>query len=325
MGARSDLIEHIRRLLSHAGFAVSDRYTVRPISFDMVARRDDTLLVLKVLGNADALGERVAHELRVLARFLKASPLLVAERSGTGPLEDGVVYQHRGVPVITLGTLREHLVENAAPMAYASPGGLYVNLRREMLRMIRVQRSLSLGLLAQVAGVSRRAIQMYEEGMHATIDSALRLEEFLHESLVEPINPFRPFPERVAAAHEDEPSLEGMAEFESTVLTMLRDLGFRVVPTQQSPFAAVTQNPTETILTGVERKDPSDENRARILASVKSVAETDAMYVTSRDTDRVQVQGTPLVRRKELDKMRDPDELVTLLRERRKRAAEAPK
>lgn len=291
----------------------------------MVARRDDTLLVLKVLGNADALGERVAHELRVLARFLNASPLLVAERSGTGGLEDGVLYEHRGVPAITLGTLREHLLENAAPVAYASPGGLYVNLRREFLHMIRVQRSLSLGLLAQVAGVSRRAIQMYEDGMHATIDSALRLEEFLQESIVEPINPFRPFPDRVQRAQDDAPSLEGLAEFESTVLSMLRGLGFRVVPTQQSPFAAVTQNPTETILTGVERKDPTDENRARILSSVKSVAETDAMYVTSRDTDRVQVQGTPLVRRKELEGMRDPDELMTLLRERRKRTPEAPR
>src|SRR5688572_29502207 len=147
MSLRPELIEQVRQLLSSTGFAVSERCSLRPISFDMVARRDNRLLVVKILGNADALGDRVARELRILAKFLDAAPLLVAQRSGAGALEDGVLYNHRGIPVITFGTLREHLVENSGAVAYASPGGLFVNLRQDVLRMVRAQRSLSLGIL----------------------------------------------------------------------------------------------------------------------------------------------------------------------------------
>lgn len=319
MGSRNDLIERVRDLLTRAGFYTSERCNLRPISFDLVARRDSRLLIVKVLGNADALGDRVAHELRVLARFLQASPLVVAERSGMGNLEDGVVYSHRGIPVLTLGSLRDHLLDNTAPLAFASPGGLYVSLRHEALKLLRIQRELSLGLLAEVAGVSRRAIQMYEEGMRATIDSALRLEEFLNESLVEPIDPFAAHERLEDDAKSPDPP-RAPANFEGAILEMLRSVGFRVVPTQQSPFSALTQKTpertNETILTGVERREPVDGERARLLSSVGVVTETKAMFVVSRETEKRNIEGTPVVQRRELEKLRDPQELVDLLRER---------
>jgi len=319
MSSRPELIEQVRQLLSSTGFAVSERCSLRPISFDMVARRDNRLLVVKILGNADALGERVARELRILAKFLDAAPLLVAQRSGAGELEDGVLYNHRGIPVITFGTLREHLVEDSGAVAYASPGGLFVNLRVDVLRTVRAQRALSLGVLAQVAGVSRRAIQMYEEGMHATIEAALRLEDYLQESLVEPIDPFTAFeaPPETEGPATDTPA-RIVSEFEQAIHQMLRGVGFRVVPTQQSPFSALTQKPETTILTGMERKDATDEVRARILASVRMVTETKAMYVVGRETTKTNLEGTPVIQRRELEKIRDPDELFNLLDERRK-------
>lgn len=318
MGSRQELIERVRELLTRAGFYTSERCNLRPISFDMVARRDSRLLLVKVLGNADALGDRVAHELRVLARFLEASPLVVSERSGTGELEDGVLYTHRGIPVLTFGTLQDHLLANASPLALASPGGLYVSLRHEALKVLRLQRALSLGLLAQVAGVSRRAIQMYEEGMRATIDSALRLEEFLNESLVEPIDPFEAHERLEEDAKAPDPGRQ-QSEFEASVLQMLRSVGFRVVQTQQSPFNALAQKTHETILTGLERREPADDERARLLSSVGVVTETRTMYITSRETERTNLQGTPLVQRTELERLRDPQELVDLLRERGRR------
>ena len=46
------------------------------------------------------------------------------------------------------------------------------------MKRLREERSISLGTLAEIAGVSRRTIQMYENGMGAMIDVAIRLEEF---------------------------------------------------------------------------------------------------------------------------------------------------
>src|SRR5207237_476696 len=81
----------------------------------LVARRDDTLLILKVFQNVDALSRGTAQELKAIARTLEGSPLVVGERSGTGPLEDGVIYSRFGVPILCRSTLLEFLEEGVAP------------------------------------------------------------------------------------------------------------------------------------------------------------------------------------------------------------------
>src|SRR5439155_6141335 len=149
------------------------------------------LLLVKVLTNVDGLTEATAQELTLVARFLEAAPVVVGERSSSRPLEDGAVYLRYGVNIVTLETLREYLEDGVEPLVYAAPGGFYVSIDGARLRELRQERGFSLGDLAQAAGVSRRAIGMYEEGMGAMVDVAMRLEEFLDESLARPTNPFR--------------------------------------------------------------------------------------------------------------------------------------
>jgi putative transcriptional regulator len=325
MDTRSELIDRVRVLLARTGFAVSERCEVRPISFDVVARRDNRLLILKILGNVDALSERVAQELRTLARFLDGRPMLLGERASAGPLEDGVVYVHRGIPCITVATLEELLLENAPPLVEASPGGLNVRLDGARLRRIREARALSLGALAEVAGVSRRAIQMYEEGMRATIEAALRLEEFLGESIVSPLDPFESF--EAGADVPRTPPRGTVSPFEAEVFGMLRGVGFQVVPTSQSPFEAVTHRQEvrrESILTGVQNEsDAQARRRAQLISSIAAVTEKDGMVVVRREVRVSNLQGTPIVLRDELERLRDPEELRTLLKERKVRSGDS--
>ena len=74
---RLDLVKVIREILSNAGFYVSDLYSMRPIGFDLVARRDNSLLIIKVLTNINAISEDVANELKLLSKLLKGHPLLI--------------------------------------------------------------------------------------------------------------------------------------------------------------------------------------------------------------------------------------------------------
>jgi len=321
MDSRAELIDQVRVLLAQTGFAVSERCEVRPISFDVVARRDNRLLILKILGNVDALTDRVAQELRTLAKFLGGTPLLLGERSGGGPLEEGVAYVHRGIPVLTVATLKELLVENNPPVAEAAPGGLNVRLDGRRLRQIREERALSLGALAEAVGVSRRAIQMYEEGMRATVQAALRLEAFLGEPLVAPIDPFDLF--RPARDAEESSAAKRTSTFEEQVFRMLQSVGFDVVPTVQSPFDALAHRGEQArtaILTGVHPEtDASTPRRARLLSSIASVTERDGMMVVRQEVRVTNLQGTPVLQPKDLDRIRDPAELKTLIDERKKR------
>ena len=74
---RDELIEAVRSILARSGFYVSRPLNMRGISFDIVARLDERLLVIKILSNVDALSKENADEMSTLAEALGAPPLLL--------------------------------------------------------------------------------------------------------------------------------------------------------------------------------------------------------------------------------------------------------
>src|SRR5207253_11080554 len=106
---RDRVLEETRRGLAKTGFFLSRPHGERGLCFDLVARRDDTLLIVKVFQNVDALSKETAQELKAIARTLEGSPLVVGERGGTGSLEARVIDSRLGVPILCRSTLLEFL------------------------------------------------------------------------------------------------------------------------------------------------------------------------------------------------------------------------
>ncbi|MCA1812683.1 MAG: transcriptional regulator [Halobacteriales archaeon] len=317
---RTELIDRTRTALGQAGYALSEPSALRSASFDLVARRSDQVLLVKVFSNVDSLGEAVARELRVLCGLLRAAPLLVGERASAGPLEDSVVYVRHGVPLVTPGTLEQFVLEGVPPLVYAAPGGFYVNLDGPRLRDLRAERNLSLGQLAEAAGVSRRAIAMYEEGMGALVDVAERLEQFLEEALVQPVALFQPPRESEPPQYDPAAPREAL---ERAVLQHLQALGYRVVPTGRSPFNAVSQEQRrdELILTGVGEMDADLGERAKALRSIGSIVEREVVVFVRDRKQREHVEGAALITQGELERMDETADVLDLIR-RRARAGE---
>ena len=144
--SKEELVNTARAILAKAGFDVSSNIRLRSICFNFVARRDDTLIIVKVLGNVDAFTRPNATELKTISDALGGNPLVIGEGTGAGPLEDGIVYTRFKIPIISIKTLSEHLLEEVPPCIFAAPGGLYVNLNGDELRTIRSERNLSLGV-----------------------------------------------------------------------------------------------------------------------------------------------------------------------------------
>src|SRR5205823_11520028 len=223
---------------------------------------------------------------KAIARTLEGSPLVVGERSGTGPLEDGVIYSRFGVPILCRSTLLEFLEEGVPPFLFSAPGGLYVRLDAAALRRMREDRGLSLGALADIAGVSRRTIQMYLDGMAATLDVAMRLEDVLSESLALPVDPFA-FVDDPAADKGPVPRLEG---FERELFQRLQRLGYDVLPTARSPFDALSKRETTTFLTGVGGVGTALDRKVDVVANISRVVEKDSvMFVVRRA--RMSIRG----------------------------------
>ncbi len=322
--SRTALIGNLTAMLEDAGFTVSDRCAVRPKSFDVVARRGRDLVLLKILGNVDALDSETGAELRRLGEYLEATPMVVGLRTRDEDLKPGVVYFRHGVPVINPDTAYELFVEEMPPLIYAAPGGLYVSLDGDLLADEREERGWSLGRLATELGVSRRTVSKYEDGMNASIEVAIQLEELFDKPFSSPVDVLEGA-EDVRDA-EPTPSPPDADPDDEHVVHVLTRAGFTVHPTARAPFKAVSEDDdgrSMRMLTGHSAFTRAAEKRARIMSSIGEVAHTRSVYFTEKDEKRDAVEGTALVSCEELAAIDDPDDIRDLLRERADPPSEA--
>ncbi|MFC6717768.1 transcriptional regulator [Natrialbaceae archaeon GCM10025810] len=317
--SRSALVGNVTAMLEDAGFVVSDRCAIRPKSFDVAARRGDDLILVKILGNIDAFNEATGHEMRRLGEYLRATPLVIGLRSRDEDLKPDVVYFRHGVPVLSPDTAYNLFIENVAPLIYAAPGGLYVNIDGDLLADERQDRDWSLGRLANELGVSRRTVSKYEDGMNASIEVAMALEDLFDAPLTSPVDVL----DGAEEVHEADstPSEPEADPDDEEVVAVLTRAGFRVHPTLRSPFKAVSEEEDDgedVVLTGHSKFTKAAEKRARIMSSIGRVTRTRSVYVVDR-AKRDSVDGTALLERDELEELRDADDLRDVIQERSER------
>lgn len=313
---RKELLKDIRDVISNAGFYVSDLHSMRLTGFDIVARRDDTLLIIKVLTNIDSLSEDVANELKTLSILLKGCPLLIGEKKGTTILEDNVAYFRFGIQAITLHTLENHLLEGIPISAYAAPGGFYVNIDEEKLRRLRQERNISIGTLARYVSVTRRAIQMYEEGMNSRIEVVNRIEKLFESSITKPINLLKTsyIENKTAVTYKSEK--ENIKAFQREIFSLLQSVGYKIIPMDRCPFEALSKDREKILLTCVHKYNKKLLRKAQIVSSISKITEKYAVVFTDKDVIKKNVEGTPIIVKKELKKINDPEEVFDLIIER---------
>jgi putative transcriptional regulator len=315
---REELLARIRETLAKTGFFVSDPHNIRSISFDIIARRDKQLLIIKALSNIDSLSSDDAEQLRILATTLDGKPMVIGLHSSSGNLEEGILYSRFGVPIISEATFHEHMLEGVPPFVYAAPGGLYVRLDGETLKRIRTERNISLGTLAEIAGVSRKAIQMYESGMGAMIDIATKIEEFLNEPIVVPLNPFS-YTAEVAKTLR---SFDEFEELNKDVFQLLKEIGYSVVPTIRCPFDALAKEDEMLLLAGIGHDDLMTARKARVVGNISRVTEKKSVIFVRRETSVEEIEGTPLITEDELRRADDTEDVLELILQREKRKKE---
>ncbi len=313
--SRSALVENVTAMLRDAGFVVSDRCAIRPKSFDIAARRGEDLILVKILGNIDAFDGPTGAEMRRLGTYLNATPLVIGLRTRDEELEPDVTYFRHGVPVLSPDTAMNLFVEGVPPLIYAAPGGLYVNIDSDILRDEREKRGWSLGRLASELGVSRRTVSKYEDGMNASVEVAVKLDELFEQPLTGPVSVLDGAEEvRDAEPTPDDPEAEPEDE---RIISVLTQVEFDVHPTARSPFKAVGEDTegSENLLTGHSALTETAVKRARLMSSLGAVTHTKAVYFVD-ESKRESIDGTAIVEREELEDIDDPDLFRELVRER---------
>jgi len=288
-----------------ADFDVSERCNIRPRSFDLIAKKGDTLVIIKVVSHIDSVSADIAWDLNLIARYLQATPLIVGERARDAELERGVVYIRYGLFALNPETLYDYFAEGLSPMVYASPGGLYVKIKGDLLREVRERSRMSLGDLASHLGVSRRTISKYESGMGTTLDVAIRLEELFNAPLVETI-------ELIGYRSPEPPASPESAT--GDVLINLERMGMEIHAMRQAPFQALALFDRHTILTayGTSQKIVK---RASLIGNISQITKTFAVCVVTDYKKQKKIGKTLLIGEEHLHTLEDGSELIDMMTE----------
>jgi putative transcriptional regulator len=151
--------------------------------------------------------------------------------------------------------------------------------------------------------------------MNARVDIISRIEELLKDNVSVPIDIFQTH-DLKKTTQKIYYQGESFKEFQKDIFSLLERVGYRVIPMDRAPFEAVSKDREKILLTCVHKYDKKLVKKAQFVTSVSKVTEKRAVVFTDKETGKTNIEGTPLIRKKELRKIRDPEEIFELIIER---------
>lgn len=308
MLTRSHMLKNIENLLTSQGFETSDIYEQG--SFDIVARKNLMILLLKTFINIDSINEQNAREMKQLANIFLASPIIIGEKSRNGILEEGVIYERYDIPTIGFETFKNMILYNEYPEIMADRGGYFVKIDGNAIKQYREEYSLSLKDLANLAHVSRATMYKYENGIvKANTETAMILEEILNTKVTLDIDLLKP------AKIEDIQFTDDNNE--------LSKLGYGVISTDKSPFDAVAKikssDEHSPLIANVEknRTEKTLKKMAIPLKDLSMVTTSEPVFIINNDKIKESLGTIPVIKSWELKEFDNPKELLKIIKERK--------
>jgi putative transcriptional regulator len=300
-------------MLREVGFNVSERCCSRPSCFDFVARKNETLLLVKVEPDIDVLSPSDSEELRAISECLSAASLLLGQKTREKPLEDDTVYSRYDVLVVSSKTFENILLRKAYPLIQAGPGGYYVEIDYESIKRRRQELGLSVGEIAEMIGISRRTLYGYERGMaKASVTAAYNMIWALGIPVANPINIF----EKSRHQRMCFLSTAKLAIVRNKLLQKIfRKLArCRITPVKKAPFDFVINFPEKEakIVGGVARINEPDLNKRvdEILSFSKVVKAHPILITEGREPSN---RGISCIPSEEISKIKKPEDLIDKL------------
>jgi len=285
---KATLVDDIGILLLKHGFTVK---SLTRGCFDLVARSGASILLIKVLEDANSISEEYSEAMRKISSYIDAAPIILAKKAGNY-LEDNVVYSRFGVYTLNYHTFGNAL-ENTMPFMLSSKAGLIASVIGERLKQKREESGYSLGEISRKLGVSKRMIAKYESGLaDISVNKAYSLYKIFGGGIFRKIN--------ILESWKTVPESK-----KSEVAKKYANLGFEADDTKKVPFDVIARKDREIILTEV-----GDKTNPQLLPLQKLI-EADTLVIFKEKKPK----KIPALTKKEFLDFESANELIKFLKE----------
>jgi len=343
-------VDLVEQTLNHAGFDTI-RCDVARFCFDILANKPSQTVVsqpvasrsqpvasqtllTKVISNIDNLPEQSLLEIRMIAKFLHAIPLLIGKTNRRTDLEDQTIY-YRDIIALSLKTLEDMLIYQNNPYIIAKRGSFIANVDGNLIKQQREQKELTRKELSEILNVSVKTISEYERGItKSNLNHVKEMERVLETRITLPINIFRfkdkTLPDQVVGNNkpqsQDKNRDIGLLE---EISELFEELGIAQYWTSKSPFDVLLSVPNDKITHDNPHDNYITRNFASAVFSTLDTKEKDRLNLIGKLVDAIRITGTaivnneidarqckiaqvPVIEKKELKEVHNPKELKKL-------------
>ncbi|GAG65888.1 unnamed protein product, partial [marine sediment metagenome] len=109
--------------------------------------------------------------------------------------------------------------------------------------------------------------------------------------------------------------METMKTFQREIFSLLQNVGYKIIPMDKCPFEALSTEKENLLLTCAHKYNEKLLKKAHVVNSISKITERYAVVFTDKERKK-NIKGTPIIAKKELKKIRDPEEIIDLIIER---------
>lgn len=227
-------------------------------SVDIVTRVQNKALLMKVTENIDELSKQEVSDLKKARVAYDAYTVIIAQRDEKGDLEDEVVYYKYDNIVVTPKTLEDYIVKGQKSLVAYIRGNYVLKINPEKLRQRASESGISRGELADLLGISKKAVYMYERGeMHIVLEKGVKLASILGEDIFEEFDIFR------------DTRLHGKVNVGSMPRDEVENALYRVASTMRKLCISFSRMPVDVVLRtekpiSIVKETGMDSNREKV-------------------------------------------------------------
>ncbi len=288
---KDKLIDKLGVFLLKGGFTVK---SLTRTCFDLLARKQDKILLIKALEDANSVTKEYVDEMNKVASYIGAVPIIISEKAGNR-LDDNVLYTRFNMYTLNFNTF-VNSIKNRFPFVKRTQAGFTVSVAGNKLREKREQMGYSSNYLSKRIGVTSRMIDKYEKGnSRVTMTKAIRIYNIFGEKVFNELNIFASIA----------PKTEIESGYKSDVSRKYGELGFKAADTSRTPFDIIAKKDNEIILTGVGDKTKKD------FASLSKLLDADNLVIFRKKKPK----NVPAVTKEEFLEFEKANELIKFLKE----------